>query len=51
MVLSSTGMRVDLTRPHTYHFSRVTLFCMEGTMWRERALKVVLVMVGLLFWL
>src|ERR1700680_2368021 len=27
--------RVDLTRPHTYHFMRVTLFCREGIMWRE----------------
>jgi hypothetical protein len=44
-----TEMRVDVTRPCTYHFRRVTLFCMEGTMWRERALKIVLVLVGLLF--
>jgi uncharacterized protein DUF6632 len=38
-----------VTRPYTYHFMRVTLFCGEGTMWRERALKIVLVLVGLFF--
>jgi hypothetical protein len=33
----------------TFHLSKSTLFLKEGTMRRERALKIVLVVVGLLF--